>query len=322
MIPYISDKARKATFATFKKYSSLGILPPKTACKLFDSNVSPVLNYAAELWGSYKEIQQIETVHYRFLKYTLGVKDSTSNLATLGEFGRFPMCITHSSKIIKYWSRLLKLDKNKLVKKAYNTLYSLHNSGFQTWVSQIEQILNINNLQKFWVDQLPLDDHDLKNLNISLQVKFTQNWEENIDKFPILRFYKKFKTNFVIEPYLYLIKDNKLRKTLSKFRLSSHSLKIETGRHTKPKTPLEKRTCTLCNFNAIESEEHLLLHCPLYQEERIYLFSKIISHGVHIENNSNPNSVLISLMSSNNSDILFNLCKFLDKAFKARSLLL
>ena len=230
------------------------------------------------------------------------------------------MCITHTSKIIKYWSRLLKLDENKLVKKAYNILYRLHNSGFHTWVSQVEQILNINNLQKFWADQSPLDDRELINFNISLQDKYTQSWEENIDKFPILRLYKKFKINFEIEPYLYLIKDNKLRNTFSKFRLSSHPLKIETGRHTKPKTPLEKRICTFCNFNSIESEEHLLLHCPFYQEERIYLFVKIIKYEEHILFNSNPNSVLIRLMSSNNSDILFSLCKFLEKALKARSL--
>ena len=41
---------------------------------------------------------------------------------------------------------------------------------------------------------------------------------------------------------------------LSKFRLSAHRLRIETGRHTKPKTLLEKRKCHTCNN--LEDEFH------------------------------------------------------------------
>ena len=40
-----------------------------------------------------------------------------------------------------------------------------------------------------------------------------------------------------METYLYHVKKSKYRITNAKFRLSSHTLKIERGRHTKPKTP-------------------------------------------------------------------------------------
>ena len=95
MIPYISYKGRKACFAVLKKYSSLGKLPPLSACQLFDTHVSSVLNYAAEIWGQDHEVSKLESVHYKYLKLTLGVKDTTSNIAVLGEFARFPMYITH-----------------------------------------------------------------------------------------------------------------------------------------------------------------------------------------------------------------------------------
>ena len=40
----------------------------------------------------------------------------------------------------------------------------------------------------------------------------------------------------------------------------SHRLKVETGRWTRPVTPKESR---LCNCKAVQSEEHVLLTCPL-----------------------------------------------------------
>ena len=55
---------------------------------------------------------------------------------------------------------------------------------------------------------------------------------QDLYNFPVLRSYIKFKTDFRLESYLLIIKDNKLRKLLSKFRLSSNNLQVELGRHT------------------------------------------------------------------------------------------
>ena len=53
------------------------------------------------------------------------------------------------------------------------------------------------------------------------------------------------------------------RIALTRMRTSSHRLRIETGRLTR--TPLNLR---LCPCGEIQSEEHVLLHCPLSQELR------------------------------------------------------
>ena len=74
-----------------------------------------------------------------------------------------------------------------------------------------------------------------------------------------------------METYLVVIKDFKLRKCLSQFRLSSHSLDIEKGRHSKPKVPLERRICSFCKNNSVEDEEHFLLHCTHYKRKG-YIF--------------------------------------------------
>lgn len=50
------------------------------------------------------------------------------------------------------------------------------------------------------------------------------------------------------------------RQALTRLRLMSHNLKIETGRWSR--TPAEMRLCE-CGENAVQSEEHLLLRCPM-----------------------------------------------------------
>ena len=52
------------------------------------------------------------------------------------------------------------------------------------------------------------------------------------------------------------------RYIISRWRLSNHDLKIETGRYTKPCTPREERLCNVCN--SIEDEYHVIFVCPLY----------------------------------------------------------
>ena len=58
--------------------------------------------------------------------------------------------------------------------------------------------------------------------------------------------------------------------------MSSHTLTIETGRYAKPKIAKEERKCRYCNLDDVEDEKHFLLKCPLYNEERLSLFSSVV----------------------------------------------
>ena len=61
--------------------------------------------------------------------------------------------------------------------------------------------------------------------------------------------------------------DEKRRKEITRWRLSNHNLRIQTGRFTHPKTPRNERICTLCN-ETIEDEHHVLFECIFYDEIR------------------------------------------------------
>ena len=60
--------------------------------------------------------------------------------------------------------------------------------------------------------------------------QFIQQWKSEIENSSKLKYYNKYKTEFGIEQYLINIKNDKLRKLLTQFRLSAHKLAIEAGR--------------------------------------------------------------------------------------------
>ena len=55
-----------------------------------------------------------------------------------------------------------------------------------------------------------------------------------------------------------------------------HTFAIESGRYAKPKIAKEERKCRYCNLDDVEDEKHLLLKCPLYNEERLSLFNSVM----------------------------------------------
>jgi hypothetical protein len=71
------------------------------------------------------------------------------------------------------------------------------------------------------------------------------------------------------ECYLNKVIHIKHKRALTKFRLSSTGLRIETGRHGSNMIDRKLRTCQLCNSVDIEDEYHFVLICPCYTDLRI-----------------------------------------------------
>ena len=318
MRSYIAQKASRAYFCNFQKVTSIGQLTPRVYLHLFDSYVNPVLSYASELWCDTKEIHCVERIQLRFLKYLLCVKDSTCSFAVWGETGRYPIYIHHMFKLVKYWSRVVCLDQNTLVRKSYNKLKSLAIMGYNTWPNKIKTVLSLVGLDDYWYHE-KVDDVFVKNVKVAIFDYFENLCQKQVLSYPILRLYRVFKPVFGLESYIVQIKDPKLRRLVSKFRLSSHSFNIEKGRHVRPKIPIDERLCTRCNQQSIEDEVHVLLYCSDYQELRVHLFAKIITS--HIDNvlHDDPLICFNNIMLCENDTVQFGLAKFLLKVHKIRS---
>ena len=69
---HISKHSLYSLHKPFIVYNQLN-LSTLEICKLFKSNVSPILNYGAEIFG-YNPAKEIKTVYCKFLRKLLGVK--------------------------------------------------------------------------------------------------------------------------------------------------------------------------------------------------------------------------------------------------------
>ena len=83
--------------------------------------------------------------------------------------------------------------------------------------------------------------------------------------------------------------DDEMRKIITRWRLSSHKLKIETGRYTAPKTSMVNRTCKICGV--LENEEHAIYKCKAHRFIREKYKNKIDFEHINLEKLFNPVSV-------------------------------
>ena len=135
------------------------------------------------------------------------------------------------------------------------------------------------------------------------------------DKFPKLRTYKLFKTNYCLEPYLNLNLSKKTWSNISRFRLSSHNLHIETGRHNIPKTPVEQRKCDKCKSNDVEDEIHCLLVCSNNISARNELLNKARGLIPNFDSLDRTEQFTL-LLSDKRSELILALGSYLTKVMK------
>ena len=320
MKTYTMDKALKASFGCFKKVSHLGKVTPRVGYKLFDSFVSPILDYGCELWSN-EHIDELERVQLKYLKMLLGVKSSTCNIAVYCETGRYPIQIRHKLRLLKYWCRLTRLDDNKVVKTIFLYLKSLSQQGFKTWASKLYSLLESHNLEHVYeMDSISKEYENVivNQVKHELYSEFEKKCILQLYEYSSMRTYRTFKVQFGNEFYLEHVKDFKLRKWMCKFRLSSHDLQIEKGRHLKRKQLIEERLCQFCNYQEVEDELHFFMMCPFYRIERNSLFSKIVLIQPNLIDLLHAKDTFCNIMKSTDGNIIFSVCKYLQKCFRKR----
>ena len=123
-----------------------------------------------------------------------------------------------------------------------------------------------------------------------------------------LTVFKELNETFELATYLNVLCNDRYRTSLAKLRLSSHSLAIETGRHTG--VPRSERKCTFCGSDEIEDEYHFIISCSFYNEIRkVYIPKYYISRP----------SKFIGLLNCSSVKILKNLAIYVIKALEIKN---
>ena len=253
----IIGKGLKAMNVLFNNTSQFD-LSPKTLCQLFDAFVGSILNYACETWG-YSKSKDIERIHLKFCKRILNVKLTTSNAGVYGELGRYPLYISRYNRIIKYWLKLIKTD-NCILKAIYNvSLFDCLN-GKKNWSYYVKTILYKYGFGYIWEQPYNIDEQlfcaVFKQRLIDNAI---QEWNDDLNNNRTMSLYRLVKNEFGYEKYLNLSKYKSYRQHITKIRLSSHKLRIETGRYGRNRIDRNERLCQICNCGDIEDELSFIL---------------------------------------------------------------
>ena len=145
----------------------------------------------------------------------------------------------------------------------------------ESWLNKVKNLLDKNGFSDVWT--YPNSVNKKKFLPIfkrRLIDNFINETRRNLEASSSVSLYKEINQNFELSPYLTKIVNRKHRNALAKLRLSSHNLKIESGRHTGTRARIarENRKCIICNSNDIEDEFHFVLICPVFNDiRRIYI---------------------------------------------------
>ena len=350
---------KKGLKVYFKLVRSLSPTPKaSTMLHLFDHLIKPVLLYGCEIWGpfslNFREPKSsedprvsffqslkskyplasrrteakdpIEKVHIKLCKYILGVGNNTASMGVYGDLGRSPLYIEQVTCCLKYYYHLVYSEDNKLLKMTFNELRSnesqTYSAGLGGFAEKVHKLYGLR-----IAPTLKSSTGVIKRLRSVLRAEFLSYWMDSVQTTYSktsqignnkLRSYKLFKTQFKREKYLDL-PDYLLRKALARFRLSSHRLRIESGRFTGGKyLPPNERTCLNCSLGKIEDELHFLLECPMYSSERDTLFQYISQSNQHFAQ-YNDVQKFTWLMSNDNITDVKQVALYLHTAFSKRA---
>lgn len=235
-----------------------------TQLNMFDTLVTPVLTYGAEVWG-FQKGEVVERVHVKFCRRILQVPQRASNNFMYGDLNRVSMSIRWKEKILRYWTKIIS-DTNTLIFHIYKHMrLECERTGRRNWASNVRDLLFELGLNNYWFSQ------DISHISVPLMIQrlhdqYQQCWHNSVILTSKLHFYAKYKTTMNIATYLSLSNHNS-RRLIALIRSGTCKIEIENGRMQG--TNREQRLCLQCNQRMIEDEYHFVLVCPKYRDLRL-----------------------------------------------------
>ena len=222
--------------------------------------------YSCEAWGDLNKIENLlRSTELKALKCCLGVKSGTSSDIIFTEINSPDIIATIKDRQYQFRKKINNLKKGEALMK-------------EIW--DLCQLQENENLCHYYMN-IPGD-------NAISNIRDRKSRIEVADQTMCVRY--RTLIGFSYAPILYQsCLDDELRKVITRWRLSSHKLKIETGRYTVPKTLLVNRKCKMCGV--IEDEQHAIYECDAHRLIRDKFKNQLDLEHVNLPNLFNPITV-------------------------------
>ena len=272
----VAQSASRALGLLIAKAKAYGGFPFGTFTRLYDSTVNSVISYGASIWGT-REYSCINAVQHRACRFFLGVGKFTPNAAVEGDMGWIPAEVRQWNCVIRLWCRLKTMDVNRLNYKVYKWADSMK-TRTKNWYFRFQKHLQSINCSHFLNN-----DYSTRHMITTCEKQylnvFTDNWKNELSRERArrgngqnkLRTYRTYKSSFETETYVKVLMPFAWRSSIAKFRTGVAPLRLETGRYEG--LAVNQRTCFNCN-ESVESEQHVLLNCPLYEDLQQTMFNQ------------------------------------------------
>ena len=278
-------KGRRACIDCVKYISKLREISKNCFFKIFDTQVQPVLLYAAEMWGMHR-LDNVERVHTLACKRYLNISLRVPNKFVYGETGRYPLYINSAVRCIRYWLKLQTLDMSRLPRQAYVMLRNLDEKGKACWATHIKNSLFCLGFGYVWLQQsVGCKASFLALFKQRMVDVYIQEWDGSVQHKDMYLNYRLFKPVFGCERYFDFVDVKRFRDSLVKLRLGVLPIGASHFRKT-----FHKDLNTLCKLcHVLEDEDHFVFHCPLYSTERKkYIDVRYYSYVNVLRNGSIP----------------------------------
>ena len=119
-------------------------------------------------------------------------------------------------RCLKYWCKIIRSRTNTVHSTSQEQCDSLLNKG-NNWGFKVKQVIKRLGLGNLWNNRDNATNF-FPVIKCRMRDQFIQEWRGNINSSSKLAYYSMFKLKFEFESYLSNIKNDTLRKTLTRFR--------------------------------------------------------------------------------------------------------
>ena len=256
--------------------------------RLQQAILQPCASYACEVWapasaciGPFRNLQQLQRA---FLCRACRVKKSVPVDIIFQELQQMRWHDFWWRRVSSFWSALVEADTGSLHSIIFHDAVQLALAGCKfSWAAQVLQCFSALG------EPLPLvaDAPIAIDINL-LQELFLRDRLASFDSLPqdprlapsagvkLCTYHRWFgrPRNAACPSYWESPMGNAKLHRILRFRMGSHHLPVEEGRHFN--LPRASRVCNLCNTDALGDERHMLLECPALADLRLQFSSLLL----------------------------------------------
>eukprot|EP00983_Pelagomonas_calceolata_P076854 1153599-Pelagomonas_calceolata.AAC.1 len=221
----------------------------------------PAAIYGSQMWGTIFVMQgtefksELQVRHLRFLKHTLGVKRTTSNLAVLRECGHELLQFCWFRSVVKLYNSMLGCNSTTL-KKVFQADCNMHSRASRCWTAQmLDRFQGLWNCDEYVQAVRSSAPIKTQGFTDGLRLRLRDVWNTAATNAASSYFGVPFESNLhapVGTPrHTSLNLSGHVLRNLSRFRLRAHTLPVDRAIWSHGE---ESAVCDRCNLHEGQDE--------------------------------------------------------------------